>query len=98
MPETLKYSPETMKYSPDNSPKTRNTGLVSSGVILTSWGEGTSLVLIGHPFSDGIVMYCMVNTLWGRCFITSSSLTSHLFLLGSLKLNLILLLDQLRLA
>ena len=38
------------------------------------------------------------NTLWGRCFITSTSLAPHLFLLGWLKLNLILLLDQLRLA
>ena len=38
------------------------------------------------------------NTLWGRCFITLTSLTPHLFLLGWLKPNLILLLDQLRLA
>ena len=33
----------------------------------------------------------------GKCFITSTSLTLHLFLLGWLKLNAILLLDQLRL-
>ena len=31
-----------------------NTGLVSSGDILTSWGEGTSSALVGHPFSNGI--------------------------------------------
>ena len=31
-----------------------NTGLVSSGVSLTSWGEGASLTLVGHPSSDGI--------------------------------------------
>ena len=36
------------------------------------------------------------NTLWGRCFITSTSFATYLFLLGWLKLNLILLLDQLR--
>ena len=41
--------------------------LVSSGVSLTSWGEGTSLALVGHPSSHD-------------------------------KLNLALLLDQLRLA
>ena len=35
--------------------------------------------------------------LWGRCF-TSTSFAPHLFLLGWLKLNLALLLDQLRLA
>ena len=31
-----------------------NTGLVSSGVSFTSWGEGVSLALFGHPSSDGI--------------------------------------------
>ena len=38
------------------------------------------------------------NTLWGRCFITSTSLAPHLFQLGWLKRNLSFLLDQLRLA
>ena len=38
------------------------------------------------------------NTLWGRCFTTSTSLAPHLFLLGWLKLNLTLLLEQFRLA
>ena len=33
---------------------------------------------------------------WGRCF-TSTSFAPHLFLLGWLKLNLAVLLDQLRL-
>ena len=42
--------------------------------------------------------YCNKNTLWGRCLITSTSLAPLLFLLHWLKLNLILLLDQLRLA
>ena len=26
---------------------------MSSGTILTSWGEGASLGLVGHPSSDG---------------------------------------------
>ena len=29
---------------------------MSSGGILTSWGEGASLVLVGHPSSDGITI------------------------------------------
>ena len=33
-----------------------NTGLVSRGVCLTSWGEGAPLVLVGHPSSDGITI------------------------------------------
>ena len=33
-----------------------NTGLVSSGTSLTSWGEGASLALVGHPSSDGITI------------------------------------------
>ena len=32
------------------------SGLVSSGVSLTSWGEGASLALVGHPSSDGITI------------------------------------------
>ena len=76
------------------SPRHLNTGLVTSRVSLTSWGEGASLTLVGHPSSDGVNK----NTLWGKRFITSTSLISHLFLLVWLKLNLILLLDQLRLA
>ena len=33
-----------------------NTGLVSSWASLTSWGEGVSLALVGHPSSDGIMI------------------------------------------
>ena len=33
-----------------------NTGLVSSGDILTSWGEGASLALVGNPSSDGVTI------------------------------------------
>ena len=34
----------------------QNTGLVSSGVNLTSWGEGAFLALVGHTSSDGITI------------------------------------------
>ena len=37
-------------------PRHSNTGLVSSGVSLTSWGEGVSSVLVGHPSSDGVTI------------------------------------------
>ena len=30
-------------------PKTLNTGFVSSGASVTSWGEGASLALAAHP-------------------------------------------------
>ena len=33
-----------------------NFGLVCSGVSLTSWGEGASLALVGHPSSDGVTI------------------------------------------
>ena len=58
-------------------------------------GEGASLAMVDHPSSDVIMIK---NTLWDGCFITLTSLVPHLFLLGLLKLNLILFLDQLRLA
>ena len=32
------------------------TGLVSSGASLTSWGEGASSTLVGHPSSDGVTI------------------------------------------
>ena len=34
----------------------RNTGLVSSGVSLTLWGEVASFAVFGHSFSDGITV------------------------------------------
>ena len=60
---------------------------------LTSWGEGASLTLVGYPFSDDIT----IKICYGVCFVALTSLTPHLFLSGWLKLNLILLLDQLKL-
>ena len=53
------------------SPRHLNTGLVSSGVSFTSWGEGTSLSLVDHPSSDGITIKIPYGV---RCFITSTSL------------------------
>ena len=66
-----------------------------SEVSLTLWGEGASLALAANSSGDGIMIK---NTLWGKCFIKSTSVKPHLFLLGWLKQNLVLLLDQLRLA
>ena len=69
---------------------------MSSVVSLTSWGEGASLALVSPPSSDGATIEIPygVNVL----AIASTSLPPHLFLVEWLKLNLILLLDQLRLA
>ena len=35
-------------------PRHWNTGLVSSRVSFTSWGECASLALVGHPSSDSV--------------------------------------------
>ena len=43
-------------------------------------------------------LYHNKNTLWGSCFIMQTSFTPHHFLLGWLKLNPTLLLEQMRLA
>ena len=75
-------------------PRHEHSGLVSSGSSFISWGDGASLALVGHPSSDGVCDN--KNALWGRYF-PSTSFAPHLFLLGWLKLNLALLLDQLRL-
>ena len=52
-------------------------------VSITSRGEDTLLVLVGHLSADGVAIK---NTLWGRCFIALTSLTTHPFNLGSLNL------------
>ena len=57
-------------------PRQQNTRLVSSGTSLTSWGEGASLALVGHPSSDDVTI-----KIWGRSFTTSTSSAPHLFLL-----------------
>ena len=38
----------------ENSPRHWNTGLVSSGTSLTSWGKDASLALVGNTSSDGV--------------------------------------------
>ena len=45
-----------LMYLTQNEGKSVVTGLVSSGVSLTSWGEGASLALVGHPSSDGVTI------------------------------------------
>ena len=67
---------------------------MSSGASLTSWGEGTFLALVGDPYSDGVT----IKMPYGVDVFTLTSFAPHLFLLDWLKLNLALLLDQLRLA
>ena len=36
--------------------KTLKYWVGASGVSLTSWGEGVSLALVGHPSSDGVTI------------------------------------------
>ena len=38
------------------SPRHWNTGLRSTGISLTSWGEGTVLALVGHTSSDVVTV------------------------------------------
>ena len=44
----------TLKYWNTGFSRHWNTGLVSSGVSLTSWGEGAYLAFVGRPSSDGV--------------------------------------------
>ena len=67
---------------------------MSSGASLTLWEEGTSLALAANPSSDGV----MIKMPYGADVLHWPASHPHLFLLGWLKLNLALLLDQLRLA
>ena len=71
-------------------PRLWNTGLVSSGDSLTSYGEGASLALVGNPSSDGIT----IKMSYGVDVLHRHSFAPNLFLSGWLKLNLALLLDQ----
>ena len=68
--------------------------MVSSRASLTSWEEGASLALVGHPSSDGVTIKIPY---WVDVLLHQPALHPHLFLLGWLQLNLILLLDHLRL-
>ena len=42
--------------SPKYFYKKVNTGLVSNGTSLTSWGEGASLALVGHLSGDDVTI------------------------------------------
>ena len=46
-PTVLGLTSQTNKSQKSGKLKHRNTGLVSSRVILTSWGEDASLALVG---------------------------------------------------
>ena len=43
-------------FSVSGTSRLWNTGLVSSGASLTSWGRGASLALGGDPSSDGVTI------------------------------------------
>ena len=45
-------------------PRLWSAGLVSSGASLTSWGEGASLALVGHPSSDGVTALHPTFSYW----------------------------------
>ena len=44
----------------NNSPRPGITGLMSSGDSLISWGEGSSLALVGNPSRDGVSIKTLV--------------------------------------
>ena len=43
------------------SPRPGNTGLISSGHSLISWGEGSSLALVGNPSRDRVSIKILVS-------------------------------------
>ena len=62
---------------------------------LTSWGEGASIALVGDPSSDDV----MIKMPYRVDVLHHPALSApHLFLFDWVKLNLALLLDQLRMA
>ena len=44
----------TITTTTTNSPRPGNTGLMSNGDSLISWGERSSLALVGNPSRDGV--------------------------------------------
>ena len=44
----------------NKTPRLGNTGLMSSGISLISWGEGSSLALVGNPSRDGVSIKILV--------------------------------------
>ena len=54
---------------------------MSSKVSLTSWGEGSSLALVGHPSSDGIT----IKVPYGVDFYYIDQLRTPSFPIGLVK-------------
>ena len=42
------------------SPRPENNGLCPTGDSLISWGEGSSLALVGNPSRDGVLIKILV--------------------------------------
>ena len=81
-------------YKSTLSPRHENTVLVPCGASPTSWGKGTSLAFVGCPSSDGV----RIKIPYRVDVLLHQPALHPTFLLGWLKLNLTLLLDQLGLA
>ena len=75
------------------SPNFPNTGLVSSRVSLTPWGEGASLALVGHPSSD-----CVTIKMPYGVDVLHQPASHPILPIGLVKTKSGFILDQLRLA
>ena len=70
---------------------------MSSRASLTSWGKGASLVLVGDPSSDGVI----IKMPYGVDVFTPQMIHTPLFSIGLVETEsafIVRLLDQLRLA
>ena len=64
-----------------------NTGLVSSRVSLTSWGEGASLALVGNSSSDGVTIKMPYPPrLWNTGLVSSGDILTSWGEVASLAL------------
>ena len=54
-----------------NTYRVLNTGLVPCRVSLTSWRDGASLALVGHPSSDGVTIKIPYVVQWCNYIISS---------------------------
>ena len=67
---------------------------MSSGASLTSWGEGASLALVGHPSSDGVTIkmpygvYVYIDQLRTPSFSIGLVKTESGFILRSIETGL----------
>ena len=83
-PKTYYFNVLGSKKSKSNQEK---LGWCPIGVSLTSWVEGASLALVGHPSFDSVKNKnaTIKITLWGKYSFTLTSLAPRLFLLGLVK-------------